>query len=264
MTICVAAICGKGQYVALATDTLKVNGGNVISGTAECKIKSLSSNASLLYSGPSTHIERLIEKTEQDLHCGSILAVAQSVQRSYTDCLNALAEERFLLSDLGLSYAEYIATNVNDAEKIGEFVAARNELHFSSIVVGVDDSGAHIIQASPRLIEGSAGFDAIGIGSDIAQWSRRFLLLDEYNAQCSVVEGLFTVCFAKTVAQELGLAMGEDTDLAIQSRSGLQWINGKLKDELVENCKGRIKRLKLSKEEQDRLTSLFQPSQLES
>lgn len=225
MTVCVAAVCGNNQYIAVAADRQKVNDGNIISGTPECKIRPLGARASLIYSGLSTHIQRIIDGLATDQLEGTILDVAKAVQHSNAVCLNQIVEERVLLPNLGMTYSEFVAKDENAAITIRDQYIQNNDLNVRSVVLGIDDSGPHIVQATPALIEGSAGFYAIGIGEELAKWSQRLLAMQEHDCGSSVVTGLFTVCFAKTAAQELGLAMGEETDLAIQTAKGLRWID---------------------------------------
>lgn len=255
MTICVAAICEHSQCVAIATDLLKVNQGNVISGTVECKLRSLSSSASLIYSGLSTHIHRTLGGLGE-VDGLDLLSISKLFQERYSDCLNEVFEERFIRPNLGISYRQFVATNQDVAMVLRNNYLQANDLCIRSVILGVDDAGAHIIQATPALMEDSAGFYSIGIGEELAIWSQRFLTMQRYDSNCSAIDGLFTACFAKTVAQERGLAMGEETDLALQTRQGLIRIEPSLKNAIVTMCRRRIDRLKISSSERVDLESI--------
>ncbi len=256
MTVCVAAVCGNNRYIAVAADRQKINDGSIVSGTPECKIRPLDNRSCLIYSGLSTYIERIITGLNSDDLEGQTLVVAKAVQRSNAECLNQIVEERVLMPTLGVTYSEFVAKNENAAITVRDQYIQNNDLNVRSVVLGVDESGPHIIQATPTLIEGSAGFYAIGIGEELAKWGQRLLAIQQHNSESSVVDGLFTVCFAKTAAQELGVAMGKETDLAIQTARGLHWIGSPLKSALVQKCKGRIQRLQLADSDVDELEKL--------
>lgn len=259
MTVCVAAVCDNGCSVAIASDRQLLNSPEyVVSGTEECKVKPLAPHAALIFTGLGTFADRLVEVVGIRQWNEPILSISKAVQRAFLELSQEYIEERFLIPKLNMTTKEFMEQvflnplgNVAQ-EAWKEFCTTKNSIEFGCAVVGADAKGAHVFQAAPVLIETSSKYVTIGIGREPATW---VLSLVKHNAQCTLVEGLFNVLLAKTVAFERSIAVGEKTDIFVQSTDGLTAVSESLRATLVQMCSGRLERLVPSDDEKKCLES---------
>ncbi len=258
MTVCVAAVCDNGRSVAIALDRQRLDSPtNVVSGTEECKIKPLAAHSAMVFTGLGTFADRLVEKVGTCDPKASVLTISKKVLRTFMELSREVVEERFVMPTLHMSVAEFaellFLNPLGNVAQEGwkEYCNARNTIDFACAVVGADENGAHIFQAAPALIESGGAFLSIGIGREVAT---SVLSLVKHDAQCSLSEGLFNVVLAKTVAHQRSVAIGETTDVMVQTCDGIAPISDSVVGMLSEMCSSRLERFTQTYEERKQLT----------
>ena len=239
MTICIAALCNKGQAVVVAADRM------------------MSAHyLAIEFDHPSEKIDRIGDRCVA-MSAGDVMAVTDVLSegsrvsgQSTDPPINLIAEslkERFVevrakrLNDRvfqprGLSFSSYygIANKLpSEIVMVLENEVQRFAIEVSMIVTGVDNTGGHIYsiddpgssQCFDRL-----GYHAIGSGQRHALLT---LVMLQHNPRVSLGQAAFNVYSAKRQA-EIAPGVGDATDMMIIDGDGIKTIPESVLKELYQ------------------------------
>lgn len=234
MTVCIGAICERGDAVVVAADRqLTVMGLSLEFEHQASKIEDLGSTCVLMASGNSTvafEVTQVMRRSAAAAPGTPFDAAAEALRKTYEDARMARAEQT-ILRPRGLDWTKWPPSQSMSApvaqilfQEISQF-----NLQTSFILAGVDSAGAHLAQvhyegpSTPGTLD---RFDKIGyatIGSGMPH-ANVFLSLTGQNRDASLRDTLYNVHGAK-VTSEVAPGVGEATDMAIISRTGVRHLS---------------------------------------
>lgn len=218
MTVCTAALCHGGKDAVGTYDCMVTYGGLQFE-APEHKAIPVDKGILVLTAGDGdlqneilTRHKALISHKKQSLQENESVTVAMAAnlyQEAYVATWQDKAERK-ILSKQNLTYQTYLDKqkkltdrNVSDlAEKLARFRLPDIE----AIIVGVDDSGAHlyifhyddITEDYDLKCRDSSGYACIGSGAALAE---AVFIINRYTPNCPLTDALFTSYVAKKRAE---------------------------------------------------------------
>ncbi len=248
MTICIAAMCENGKAVIAASDKMITYSAPPYHQFEHprSKLQILARRAVIATAGsallPSEFIN-LIKEEMAKIEKLNIREIAYAAERAYRR-LRVKGIEGRVLSAYGITWSEY-----RDIVKSGEITdlyyriisqVENFRIELEAIIAGVDESGAHIyVIDNPGY---SNSFDDIGytaIGSGEYHAIRSFIE-NYYSVSLPIPQALYVVYEAKKYA-EFAPGVGKQTDIVIITEDGVIEVNEKIKNELDEAYKTKMK-----------------------
>lgn len=183
MTVCIAAICGNGQEIVVATDRMYTFPGIGLQMQLDCsKIEKLASNCVALGAGGSAQVLDVWKRLEA-VKTGiapSIPILAEAVRSAYVEVREAYVDSAFVQPACGGSVSlsgrngVSLPTYLRDQPKVAETIIAgvgQYNLGVDILVAGIDGAGAYLgVVSHPGILIrcDSLGFAAIGTGAPLA------------------------------------------------------------------------------------------------
>lgn len=237
MTIGIAAICEDGDSAVVAADKM-VRFGAPMNLQAEPptlkKLIEVTPGVLLVFSGGSPDVEEIIAGIAVDPQ-QPVGGIAAAVRDSYIRHRQRRVDENILKPLLGAElcrFQDLIAQSAASQfwQQIFEMIGHHN-LQTDLLVVGMDDSGAHVFAVTHpgQLISlATTGFGAVGAGAIHAEVR---MFLSQHTQSATLVDTLHRVYEAKRVA-EVAPEVGGLTDLAIIRGGKIHFVGKNLLDAL--------------------------------
>jgi 20S proteasome alpha/beta subunit len=230
MTICIAALCEKGENIIVVSDRM-VTVGDVIEFEHEVtKFEQLTNNSVILTAGSATIQSDIIKNAKSKLDKLNDIPFEELnslVKNSYLEVRNNCCEELFL-KPIGLNLEAFYK---NQRAFLPEFVFKvldnihTYRLELSLVLTGFDERGGNIqLIEEPGTSESynSVGFCAVGSGSLNAIST---FTLHNYAPSFKLEKALY-LAFASKKNAERAPGVGEkNTDILIISKTGITKIN---------------------------------------
>jgi hypothetical protein len=225
VTVCIAAIVNRGQYIVTASDQkICVDAVSSSADEAALKIWAVHPNWVVMFAGGLEHVAPILRQVGAELSGRepTYEEVKGALVRAYQKELQE-EETNVVLSRYGLTMEEFLETGSN---RFGSAEFARLMTELSQIYLGPPDglsflaagyassAGAHIFSVShPGKVENHdvIGFWAIGSGQHAALAS---LFFHSYNKEALYEEALYRVCEAKFMAEK-SAGVGQATSVLI-------------------------------------------------
>jgi 20S proteasome alpha/beta subunit len=228
MTVCIAAVCEKGQKIVIAADRMLTypHPTSLEFETEESKIEEIASNCVALISGSSAYGSEILTNSRHILGGNptpDINHVSETVKIQYTNTRMAKIDETIIFPALGGDYAKFLLkggslpTYLQVQGQIYQqlfMVSQQFNLGVDIIVSGIDTTGAHVsvITHPGTLVRiNKPGYASIGSG---AIHATIYLSLSGQSGQRSFYETLYNVYSAKK-ASEAAPGVGQATDLVV-------------------------------------------------
>ena len=235
MTVCVAAICEKGNFIVGTSDRMVTVGGGETSyeGTKPKKI-SITSAVEVLIAGDiglNLEIASKVRSSISDLKANDAneSVTVEYVAELYQNCFTGIRTKRAeaaILSPLALDLDSF---HQNQDRYVCEKFANYQMPEIEAIITGIDNSGAHLYlasnsfyQSSGRYMEienfDSAGYLIIGIGKNHAESEFMF---QGFSSDFNISDTLLLTYIAKRRAEK-SLGVGQHTDIFICGNAQLK------------------------------------------
>ncbi len=224
MTVCIGALCEKGQAAVVTADEMVTFGPPMSLQTEPPglkKIVQVSESVALLYSGSVPDGEEIIAATRRHVPATdhpTVASIAAHVAAAYTDLKRKRAEETILRPWLGVDFQQFqeLIAKSSSSQILGQITGllAQHNLNTDILVAGSDDTGHHLfIVTHPGvcLHMNTLGYAAIGSGGMHAGIS---LALNKHTVSGSLGAAMYRVYEAKTAA-EVSPGVGKLTDMAV-------------------------------------------------
>lgn len=226
MTVCIGALCEKGQAAVIAADEMVTFGPPMNLQTEPPglkKIVEISTSVAILYSGTVPEGEEIVTLAKRLAATAvagrpSVASIAEQVRATYAQLKRKRVEETILRPYLGADFQQFqelIAKSPASqilAQVTGLLV--QHNLQTDMLIAGSDDTGHHLFAVThPGTCHhmNTLGFTAIGSGAVHAGIS---LALNRHTVADSVAKTVYRVYEAKTAA-EVSPGVGKLTDMAI-------------------------------------------------
>ncbi len=236
MTVCIAALCDKAQACVVAADREITVGFplNIAFEHHERKIEAISKACLVLGSGNALVLEDVIARTKRAVgNQGDVQRIAAILRDTYMAAHMERAEH-VILRPRGFTLQEFkdvggqkipLATYQQIDQLLFNFT-----LQTDFLVAGIDNSGGHIGWVHYHGVQGGGwlesfdklGYQAIGSGGSHAAI---LLSLEGQHRDLTIAETVFNVYMAKVNA-EVAPGVGDETDLAVITKDGVEYLTG--------------------------------------
>ena len=221
MTICLALVCNEGKsIVAVADRMISVESLSLEFEQGTRKIDRIGDRFAALTSGDAlaqTDLIRDASEAISKLQNPSVRDVATAIEECFIEHRNDLAE-KLTLRRVGLDYATFLEHQQDLLPELAARLWSEYqsiELEVELLLVGVDESGAHVyVIADPGI---AACFDSIGyaaIGSGLPH-AEGFLTEADYSPQTSLVKGIWLTYVAKRLSERAPGVGSNFTDILV-------------------------------------------------
>jgi len=242
MTVCIGALCEKGNAAVVAADEMVTFGPPMSLQTEPPglkKIIGIRESVGLLYSGNVPDGEEIIASVRPYIPIGDrspVASIAEKVCNAYVQLKLKRIEEAVLRPWLGVNFAQFQELVAKSAasqllSQIAGLIAQQN-LGTDILVAGSDDTGHHlfiITHPGVRQHMDTLGYATIGSGAVHAGIS---LALNRHTASDSLARTLYRVFEAKTAA-EVSPGVGKLTDMAIIKDNKISFVTQQTFDALA-------------------------------
>jgi 20S proteasome alpha/beta subunit len=226
VTVCIAAIYNNNSILG-ASDRM-ISAGDITFEPPVSKIMPLTNSIAVMTAGDQgfqMQLFRMVEKRVSDYldHTPEkwldVASVADYYKKSYYAIRDAAIEDK-ILSRFGLNYASFLSTQQSMhpqfLQMLKDSIESFDDTSIGKVevvIMGVDDSGAHIYEFDNGHIncKDKVGFAAIGIGA--AHALSHFMLSGHYINN-SEAKTLLTLHQAKKKS-EVSPGVGRDTDMCL-------------------------------------------------
>ena len=255
MTICIAAICDKGNACVISADReITLPSAALEYEHNERKIDVLSKTCVVMSSGDALYAAEVISKTRSSISHGkdtTILSIAESLKDIFIATHQNRAEAVFLIPK-GWTLKEFKEKGHQQIQQ-PSYQEIQNQLFTFSIgvvdflVAGVDSTGSHIFRVHYNGIAGGSWLewcDKIGhreIGAGFLHASIHLSLEGQFSGS-NLADSIFNVYSAKKIS-ELAPGVGKATDLAIITAHGIKFFD-KPEFDILDGIRGDIKKIK--------------------
>lgn len=227
MTICIGSLCDSGNAVVFAADRMVT--ANFLSlefEHQEKKIEPVSSHCVVMSSGDALVAFELVETFKREA------PLTKSVREIADKCYNMLVAlslrraEQEILKPRGLDWDTYRRDGNNINPQLYMLLDHQlSEFHLETdfLVVGIDDSGGHVISlVFPGTVQhfDKIGFGAVGSGIPHATTS---LCLSGQTRKAKIAETLHAVYVSKKKT-ESAPGVGRETDMGVITNKGICFL----------------------------------------
>ena len=236
MTICIAALCEKGEKIIIAADRM-VTVGQIIEFEHDVpKFVNLAENCVIMTAGSTTLQNDIIKEAVskiKGLKKPTFKQITDEIKNSYTTIRIKRAEET-ILKPKNMNFQSFYQ---NQRALLPEIVFQmtdainRTNLGVEYILCGFDEDGGHIhyiVDPGTSECWDTVGFCAIGTGNVNAVSA---FTAHNYAPNYSLEKALYLVYLAKKEAQRAP-GVGDDTDIAIITKESIKYLNSEEKKEL--------------------------------
>jgi hypothetical protein len=267
MTICIAAICDKGNACVISADReITLPAAALEFEHKERKIDTLTRNCVVMSSGDALFAAEVIAKTRPLISQGKDVSI-QSIAEKLRDVFiltHLNRAESVFLTPKGWTLKEF-KEKASQQMQQPSYQEIQNQLFTFGInvvdflVVGIDSAGGHIFRVHYNGVVGGSwlewcekiGHREIGAGSLHASI---FLALEGQYSGSNLAETVFNVYSAKKIA-EMAPGVGSATDLAIITSNGVRFFDDPIIT-ILERIREDAKKIKPNLSELD--TALIQ------
>jgi 20S proteasome alpha/beta subunit len=233
MTVCVGALCEKGQTVVVAADRM-LTFGAPMNLQAEPpfirKIFTAGSSCVLLFSGSVPDGEELmtnVQNKTKGAQKPSIAQIGEIAKECYAELKKKRAEENILRPILGANFAtlQTLIVQASSSQILQQVIGLlmQHNLQLDILIAGTDADGGHLFVASHpgQLVSTNmVGFAAIGSGGLHAAIR---LSLSQHSPESTLEEAVFNVYEAKSSA-EVAPGVGKFTDVAFVRNGNILFL----------------------------------------
>lgn len=238
MTVCLAALCKDGDdpLVVVAADRMVTLGGFIEFEHAVPKMAPAASGFAIaMVAGDTLTGTRLArEVSDQLTGTPTVMEIAQRLAAQYDTTRRQRIEEQVLAArglDFSTFYAGHASFNPQITVMIDQQITQFN-LGVELLLGGFDSSGAHIYSVHnpgrPEMLHDVIGYAAIGSG---AIHSLQAFIGFGHSSTAEFHQTVFRAYAAKRRA-EVAPGVGLDTDMALVSAAGIQWVTAEQLDQL--------------------------------
>ena len=236
MTICIAALCEKGEKIIVAADRM-VTVGQIIEFEHDVpKFVNLTDNCVVMTAGSTTLQNDIIKEASskiKTLKKPNFKQITDELKNAYATLRIKRAEETILLPKNLNFQTFYQSQRIMLPELVFQMTDAINKtnLGVEYILCGFDENGGHIHYiVDPGISEcwDSVGFCSIGTGNlnSVSAFTAH-----NYAPNFPIEKSLYLVYLAKKEAQRAP-GVGNDTDIAILTKEGIKSLNDEEKKSL--------------------------------
>jgi hypothetical protein len=247
VTVCIAAICDRGQKVVVAADRMFTFQApqNLEFQTPEKKIEGIGASCVVLSSGNSAYATEVTRAATQLLDGNPnppILRAAEVLRDAFVQVRSVKVREMVLTPMLGPDYIKFEAMGVALPQYMQyqpamfQQILAQMQMYnlgADMIVAGVDEGGARVAYLGNPGTLGwldKLGYVAIGSGGIHASTK---LSLGSQTRESALVETLYRVYEAKKAA-EVAPGVGPDTDVAIVEQNRINMCRSEILTQMEE------------------------------
>ena len=248
MTICIGAICNKGNSIVIATDRMVTSQFPPIEFEhPSSKIETLTDKSVFLVAGHVLPGTEVLNRSRAKLSGGTITKVEEITKivcESYKQYRQELIEERWLKPrglDLNLFYKEGKCQAIpKELALLMDRDMVQFNLGIDVIVAGVDDTGGHIYGVSnPGLYNCHDKIGYLAIGSGTIHAISTFIF-NGFSVAFSMNQGVYYVFESKTNSENAP-GVGAGTDMAIITSTGTKILSEQKIRLLEDTCSKIIK-----------------------
>lgn len=233
MTICIAAICEKGEKIIVAADRM-ITVGQIIEFEHDVpKFVDLTDNCVVMTAGSTTLQNDIIKEASSKIRAlkkPNFKQITDELKNAYTNLRIKRAEET-ILKPKNLNFqAFYQNQRIMLPEIVFQMTDAINKtnLGVEYILCGFDDDGGHIhyiVDPGTSECWDSVGFCAIGTGNinSVSAFTAH-----NYAPNFPIEKSLYLVYLAKKEAQRAP-GVGNDTDIVVLAKEGIKYLNSEEK-----------------------------------
>lgn len=255
MTICIAAICDKGNACVISADReITLPSAALEYEHNERKIDVLSKTCVVMSSGDALYAAEVISKTHASISHGkdiTILSIAEKLRDVFIATHQNRAEAVFLIPK-GWTLKEFKEKGHQQMQQ-PSYQEIQNQLFSFGIglvdflVAGVDNTGSHIFRVHYNGVAGGSWLewcDKLGhreIGAGFLHSAIHLSVAGQFSGT-GLTESVFNVYSAKKIA-ELAPGVGKATDLAIITSQGTKFFDKPVLD-VIDGIRDGIKNIK--------------------
>ena len=228
MTVCIAAICESGKAMVLAADAMITGEDLMIEYEfAASKLKQLTKNCVVAAAGNAnleTDLIRMVRQAISELKAPSRDKVIEKTRQTYRALRERAIEDQILLPKGIESMAKFYDTQKSMLEVVAKAAYKEIEefdLELDLIIASVDSDGVHItVVEDPGVATtwDDLSYHAIGSGYTHADTT---LIIQDYDASCSLPEALLSVYTAKKAAEKAPGVGRKITHMAVIHKDGV-------------------------------------------
>jgi hypothetical protein len=254
MTICIGATCASSKTAIVASDRMITTGDLTIAFEHDVsKITQLTANCLALTAGAALIHTDLFRNVMRNIHAGAtppISEIVEKVKDEYLKIRNRVVEEEYFKVrgyDIKWFTENQRALNPEVALRL-DHELERYKLNLNILIAGVDGVGAHLYYIYPPC--SSQCFEALGycgMGTGERHAESTFISY-RYTPSFPLKTALYVTYEAKRRA-EIAVGVGENTDMAIISRAGIQFLKPEILDTLKKIYEKRIEEQTLKNQE---------------
>jgi 20S proteasome alpha/beta subunit len=208
MTVCIAAICEKGNEIIFMSDRLLTSSGSLVEFEhSTSKIRQLTENCSAAYAGDTQAFTELFERARlktDEIENVTVSDVGKCVHKAFFELRREKIEDRILRPRGFRDFEEYLERQqqlVREVVLMIEGQIDEFELGLHVLVAGVGEDGAHIYSIKDPCdfkIFDDIGYHAIGIG---ARHALTHLMVKGYDKDTNVSRAMLAIYEAKKIAE---------------------------------------------------------------
>jgi hypothetical protein len=233
VTVCIAALChgdsGNDPLAVIAADRMVTLGGFIEFEHAVPKMAHPSPFAVAMIAGDTLIGTRIAQEVASSLAGTStpLLTIAQNLAEHYEATRQGIIEAN-VLAPRGLSFQTFYGSHASLNGQITMMLdqaMANLDVNVELVLAGVDAQGAHIYTIGnpgrPERQHDVIGYAATGSGAIHAMQS---MIGFGHSSTAGLNETVFRIYASKRRA-EVAPGVGAETDLAIISDGGLEWLD---------------------------------------